>query len=92
MNEAAVWLLGQHVRGQRAESIKARADVVAANVTAVHSLYLDPTSTGVTVAPHLHVDIMGWPDLPEVQRMWATEGAAAVSLRSRVSTPTMSGR
>ena len=80
LNDVAVWQLGEQVRGQRPESIKSRADVVAAKVTAVHSLFLKPTTTGVTVAPHLHVDIMGWPDLPEVQRMWATEVAAAASL------------
>jgi hypothetical protein len=80
MDTADVWRLGQQVRGQRPENIKARADVFAAKVTVVHSLYLSPTSVGVAVAPHLHVDIMGWPDLPEVQRMWATEVAAAASL------------
>ena len=91
MDTTAVWELGEQGRDQRADSVKARADVVDASVTAVHSLFLHPTPVGVAMAPHLHVDIVGWPDLLEVQRMWvevqrmgATEVAAAASLHLAV--------
>lgn len=79
-----IWQLGEDVRGLRKQSLKARADIRASSVVAKGTLRLLPTSEGITVSPQLHVDIVGWPDSPELQRMIATELAvrAALHLRS----------
>ena len=78
-----IWQLGEDVRGVRKQSLKARADIRASSVVVKGTLRLLPTSEGITVSPQLHVDIVGWPDSPELQRMIATELAARAALHLR---------
>lgn len=79
-----IWTLGEAVRGERPESLKARADIPVGRVEEVGGLRVHPSSDGITVAPELHADIMGWPDTPEHRRMLATELAARAVLHVRV--------
>jgi len=79
LTEEERWAVGEKVRGSRAENLKGRADVTAGAVVSVKPLRTVPTPVG-EAAPLLHVDIEGWPDEPEAQRMLATQIAEAARL------------